>query len=55
MKNHAKSYRNANRENVNAKRREKYCKDCFLKKRLLKARNIFKACKTSIRLCLCCL
>ena len=32
MKNLAINYRNANRENVNAKRREKYCKDRFKKK-----------------------
>ena len=28
MRNSAINYRNANRENVNAKRREKYCKGC---------------------------
>ena len=52
MKISAKNYRNANRENVNAKRREKYCKDS-LKQKLLKGRNIFKVCKRGTRLCLC--
>ena len=32
MKNPAINYRNANRENVNAKRREQYCKDRLKKK-----------------------
>ena len=32
MKNSAKSYQSANRENINEKRREKYCKNSLRKK-----------------------
>ena len=45
MKNSAVNYRNANRENVNAKRREKYCKDRFKKKGCSRVKTFSKLAK----------
>ena len=52
MKNSAVNYRNANWENVNAKRREKYCKDRFLKKGCSKVETFLKLAKQRLD-CVC--
>ena len=45
MKNSAVNYRNGNRENVNAKQREKYCKDRFKKKGCSRVKTFSKLAK----------
>ena len=55
MKNSAINYPNANRENVNVKRRQKYFKDRFLKKGFPRVEIFLKLAKTRTILCLCCL
>ena len=45
MKNSAKSYQSANRENINEKRREKYCKNKFKKKGCSRVKTFLKLAK----------